>query len=274
MAVKVGINGFGRIGRNFFRAKVREGRGHRCRRDQRPGGRRRRWRTCSSTTPSSAGSRAASKCGDGSIVAAGEEFKVLAERDPAEPPVGRPRRRRRARVDGLLHEARPGAQQHLDAGASKVVISAPATDPDVTIVLGVNDDAYDKASAQHHLERLVHDELRRADGEGAPRRIHDRARLHDDDPRVHERPEHPRPAARGPAACSSGRDQPDPDVDRRRARDRPRAARAAGEGRRHVAIRAPVPTGSIVDLVVASDEGGHRRRGQRGLPRGGRHRPR
>jgi len=44
---------------------------------------------------------------------------------------------------------RAGAQKHLDAGAKKVVISAPATDPDITIVLGVNDDAYDPAS--HHI---------------------------------------------------------------------------------------------------------------------------
>ena len=44
---------------------------------------------------------------------------------------------------------RDGAQKHLDAGAKKVVISAPATDPDITIVLGVNDDAYDKDS--HHI---------------------------------------------------------------------------------------------------------------------------
>ena len=44
---------------------------------------------------------------------------------------------------------RDGAQKHLDAGAKKVVISAPATDPDVTIVLGVNDDAYDKEA--HHI---------------------------------------------------------------------------------------------------------------------------
>ncbi len=44
---------------------------------------------------------------------------------------------------------REGAQKHLDAGAKKVVISAPATDPDITVVLGVNDDQYDPAS--HHI---------------------------------------------------------------------------------------------------------------------------
>ena len=62
---------------------------------------------------------------------------------------------------------RDGAQKHIDAGAKKVIISAPATDPDITLVLGVNDDQYDAAKHDDHLERVVHDELRRADGEGA-----------------------------------------------------------------------------------------------------------
>ena len=64
---------------------------------------------------------------------------------------------------------RDGAQKHLDAGAKKVVISAPATDPDITLVLGVNDDEYDREQPPHRLERLLHDELRRAAREGAAR---------------------------------------------------------------------------------------------------------
>ena len=56
---------------------------------------------------------------------------------------------------------REGAQKHLDAGAKKVVISAPATDPDITLALGVNDDQYDPDAAPHHLERLLHHELPR-----------------------------------------------------------------------------------------------------------------
>ena len=73
---------------------------------------------------------------------------MLSERDPAALPwadIG---------VDVVVESTgfftdRDGAQKHLDAGATKVVISAPATDPDLTVVLGVNDDAYDPES--HHI---------------------------------------------------------------------------------------------------------------------------
>jgi glyceraldehyde 3-phosphate dehydrogenase len=85
--------------------------------------------------------------GDGTIRAGDFELKILAERDPAALPWGE------LGVEVVLESTgfftdREGAQKHLDAGAKKVVISAPATDPDVTIVLGVNDDAYDPASHQ------------------------------------------------------------------------------------------------------------------------------
>ena len=67
---------------------------------------------------------------------------MLSERDPAALPWGD------LGVDVVLEStgfftSRDGAQKHLDAGAKKVVISAPATDPDFTVVLGVNDDGYD-----------------------------------------------------------------------------------------------------------------------------------
>ena len=93
---------------------------------------------------------------------------MLSERDPAALPWGD------LGVDVVLESTgfftdREGAQKHLDAGAKKVVISAPATDPDITIVLGVNDDTYDPAVAPHRLERVVYDELRRSAREGAPR---------------------------------------------------------------------------------------------------------
>ena len=234
---RVGINGFGRIGRNFFRAHLERGGDFEivaandlgdaeddgapaearldARHSRRPGRGRRRRRSASATS----------------------EIKFLSERDPAELPWGE------LGIDVAIESTgfftkREGAQKHLDAGAKKVVISAPATDPDVTIVLGVNDKDYDPEQHDDHLERVVHDELRRAAREGAPRGVHDRARLHDDDPRVHERPAHARPAARGPAARARGGDQPHPDVDRRRARDRRRAARPEGQDRRHVDARA------------------------------------
>ena len=86
--------------------------------------------------------------GDGSLLVDGREVRALAERDPAELPwddLG---------VDVVIESTgffaeRADAAKHLDAGAKKVIISAPANEPDVTVVLGVNDDAYDPD--QHHV---------------------------------------------------------------------------------------------------------------------------
>jgi glyceraldehyde 3-phosphate dehydrogenase len=147
MAVRVGINGFGRIGRNFFRAQQELGAdleivalndlgdaktmAHLLRYDSNLG-----------PFPGEV------ELGEGVIRAGGEEMRILSERDPAALPWGD------LGVDVVLESTgfftdRAGAQKHLDAGAKKVVISAPATDPDLTIVLGVNDDAYDKDA--HHI---------------------------------------------------------------------------------------------------------------------------
>ncbi|MGH3043044.1 MAG: type I glyceraldehyde-3-phosphate dehydrogenase [Gaiellaceae bacterium] len=141
MSVRLGINGFGRIGRNFFRAAKKRGAdveivavndlgdaktmAHLLKYDSVLG-------------PFEGEVEAA----EGAIRVDGAELKLLNERDPSALPwesLG---------VDVVLESTglftkREQAQLHLDAGASKVVISAPATDPDVTIVLGVNDDAYD-----------------------------------------------------------------------------------------------------------------------------------
>jgi len=147
MALRVGINGFGRIGRNFFRAQVALGAdidivalndlgdaetmAHLLRYDSNLG-------------PFQEEVRLA----DGVLHAAGEEVRMLSERDPAELPWGD------LEVDVVVESTgifttRDGAQQHLNAGAKKVLISAPAIDPDITVVLGVNDDAYDPDS--HHI---------------------------------------------------------------------------------------------------------------------------
>jgi len=144
MGIRVGINGFGRIGRNFFRAQVALGAdieivalndvgdaktmAHLLRYDSNLG-------------PFQGEVELAGDV----LRAGGEEVRMLSERDPAALPwsdLG---------VDVVVESTgfftdREGAQKHLDAGAKKVVISAPATDPDITIVLGVNDDAYDPAS--------------------------------------------------------------------------------------------------------------------------------
>jgi glyceraldehyde 3-phosphate dehydrogenase len=145
--VRVGINGFGRIGRNFFRARLKRGgdfeivaandlgdtktMAHLLRYD---------------STLGPLGEEV--EVGDGTIRAGDFELKMLAERDPAALPWGD------LGVDVVLESTgfftdREGAQKHIDAGAKKVVISAPATEPDVTLVLGVNDDAYDPAA--HHV---------------------------------------------------------------------------------------------------------------------------
>ena len=266
MAIRVGINGFGRIGRNFFRAQLEREGGHRDRRGERPRRRRRRWRTCSSTTRTSGRSTGDVELGDGVIRAGGEEIKLLSERDPGAIPWGD------LGVDVVLESTgfftkRDGAQKHLDAGAKKVVISAPATDPDITIVLGVNDDAYDKDA--HHIvsnascttncvapmAKVLHDAF--TIEQGFMTTIH--AYTNDQ--------QHPRPAARGPAPRPCGRDQPDPDLDRRRPGDRARAARAARGRSTACRCARPVPTGSVTDLVVTRRPRDDRGRGERGVPR-------
>jgi glyceraldehyde 3-phosphate dehydrogenase len=82
------------------------------------------------------------------IVVNGKEIKILAIRNPAELPW------KELKVDVVLEStglftAKEKASQHLTAGASKVIISAPATDPDLTVVLGVNHGEYDKN--KHHI---------------------------------------------------------------------------------------------------------------------------
>jgi glyceraldehyde 3-phosphate dehydrogenase len=142
MAVKVGINGFGRIGRNVFRAAKEANAdidfvavndlvdtatmAHLLKYDsilgRYPGG--------------------VEVDGD-TIIAGGDEVKVLSERDPAALPWGE------LGVDVVIEStgfftARADAAKHLQAGAKKVIISAPAKEPDVTVALGVNfDSAYD-----------------------------------------------------------------------------------------------------------------------------------
>ena len=147
MATRVGINGFGRIGRNFYRAYLQknpdfeivavndlaspEVLAHVLKYDSSHGV-----------------LEGQVEHGDGEISVDGKSFEVLSERDPTALPWAD------RGVDVVIESTglftdREGASQHLTAGAKKVVISAPATDPDVTLVLGVNDDKYDPA--QHNL---------------------------------------------------------------------------------------------------------------------------
>ena len=144
---RVGINGFGRIDRNFFRAAQERGAdfeivafndlgdvptmAHLLRHDSVLGP-----------------FKGTVEVEGGSLKVDGKELKGLAERDPANLPWGD------LGVDVVIESTgfftdRASAQKHLDAGAKKVIISAPATDPDITLVLGVNDDQYD--AEQHAI---------------------------------------------------------------------------------------------------------------------------
>src|SRR5438105_5108854 len=147
MAIKVGINGFGRIGRNFYRAYLDKDPGfdvvavndlaapdvlaHVLRYD------------------SSHGVLDADITHSDSEISVDESsFQVLSEREPDKLPWSELGVEIVVESTGLFTD-REGASKHLDAGAKKVIISAPATDPDITLVLGVNFDAYDKE--KHHV---------------------------------------------------------------------------------------------------------------------------
>ena len=143
MSVRVGINGFGRIGRNFFRAARKRNSdieviavndlgdaktmAHLLKYDSVLG-------------PLDEEVEAV----DGGIRAGDVELRLLNEKDPSALPWGDLGVQVVVESTGLFTK-REDAQKHLEAGADKVVISAPATDPDVTLVIGVNDEAYDKA---------------------------------------------------------------------------------------------------------------------------------
>jgi len=147
MSVKVAINGFGRIGRNVFRAAAESGADIEFvaindLTDNRTLAHLLKYDSILGRFPEEV------EATEGSIIVGGKEIRALAERDPAKLPwadLG---------VDVVLEStgfftARPDAAKHLDAGAKKVIISAPAKDPDVTVALGVNFGDYDPES--HHI---------------------------------------------------------------------------------------------------------------------------
>ena len=107
------------------------------------------------------------EAGDHSIIIDGREIKILSEKDPAALPWGDLGVEIVLESTGLFTDATK-ARAHIDAGARKVIISAPAKGEDITIVLGVNEERYDPATAPHHQQRLVHDELPRPGGQGRP----------------------------------------------------------------------------------------------------------
>ena len=247
MAVRVGINGFGRIGRNIFRAAHEAGidlefvavnditdaamLAHLLKYDSTYG-----------RFPGTVEAR------DDAIAVDGSEVRVLSVRDPGDLPWGD------LGVDVVIESTglftkRDAASKHLDAGAKKVVISAPATDPDVTVALGVNfDDAYDPE--RHHIisnascttnclapvAKVLHEAV------GIERGLMTTIHAYTADQRLQDMPHKDRRRARAAAVnlipTTTG------------------AARAVGlvlpelDGKLNgLAVRAPVPTGSVVDLV-------------------------
>jgi len=146
VTIRVGINGFGRIGRNFWRA-VNAGEGDRGFEivaandlgDVATMAHLLKYDSVIGTLPYDV-----SVSGD--IIQVGaKSIKILAERDPAKLPWGD------LGVDVVIESTGlfttgPAARAHIEAGAKKVIISAPAKDEDITIVMGVNDEKYDPAA--------------------------------------------------------------------------------------------------------------------------------
>ena len=246
MAVRVGINGFGRIGRNFFRAHLQRGGDFEVVAANDLGDAETMAYLLKYDSVLGPLGREVTHT-DGSISVDGQEIKLLAERDPGSLPwsdLG---------VDVVVESTgfftdRDGAAKHLVGGAKKVIISAPAKGPDVTIVLGVNEDDYDpeahdvisNASCTTNcvapLAKVLHDEL--TIEQGFMTTIH----AYTNDQRVldlpHEDLRRARAAAINLIPTSTG------------------AAKAIGivmpdlQGKVDgMSMRAPVPTGSIVDLV-------------------------
>jgi glyceraldehyde 3-phosphate dehydrogenase len=147
MGTKVGINGFGRIGRNFYRSYLKKSPGFEvvAVNDLAPSDVLAHMLKYDTTHGRLDGEISHS---EDEISVDGNSFKVLSERDASALPWQDMGVEVVIESTGLFTD-REGASQHLTAGAKKVVISAPATDPDITIVLGVNDDKYDPE--QHHL---------------------------------------------------------------------------------------------------------------------------
>ncbi|GGN50115.1 type I glyceraldehyde-3-phosphate dehydrogenase [Streptomyces kronopolitis] len=147
MTIRVGINGFGRIGRNYFRALLEQGADieivgvndltdnatlvHLLKYDTILG----RLKQNVSHT-------------DDTITVGNQTFKTMAERDPANLPWAELGADIVIESTGIFTK-KADAAKHLQAGAKKVLISAPAKDEDITIVMGVNQDKYD--AAQHHV---------------------------------------------------------------------------------------------------------------------------
>src|ERR1700760_383743 len=255
MPVRVGINGFGRIGRNVFRAA--KARGEEL-------GEEIEWVAVNDLTDEATLAHLLKydsilgpypgtvEAEAGALEVDGKTIKVLAERDPAALPWGE------LGVDVVIESTglftdRDSASKHLAQGAKKVVISAPATDPDATVVLGVNfDEAYDRenhkivsnASCTTNclapVAKVINDTV------GIEHGLMTTIHAYTADQRLQDMPHKDLRRARAAAInlipASTG------------------AAKAIGvvipdlQGKLNgFAVRAPVPTGSVVDLTIEAE---------------------
>jgi glyceraldehyde 3-phosphate dehydrogenase len=254
MSVRVGINGFGRIGRNAFRAAQ-------ARSASAAGEEAIEWVAVNDLTDAKTLAHLLKydsilgpypgtvSVGEGALEVDGRELKVFAERDPGALPWGE------LGVDVVIESTglftdRANAAKHLAGGAKKVIVSAPASDPDATVVLGVNfDEVYDRNS---------HDVISNAscttnclgpvakvlnDTVGVKHGLMTTIHAYTADQRLQDMPHKDLRRARAAAInlipASTG------------------AAKAIGlvipalQGKLNgFAVRAPVPTGSVVDLTV------------------------
>ncbi len=251
MPVRVGINGFGRIGRNVFRAAMAREDAHEIEwvavndlTDSKTLAHLLKYDSILGPYPGEVAMR-----DDHAIVVDGRELRVLAERDPAALPW------KDLGVDVVIESTglftdRDSAAKHLAGGAKKVVISAPATNPDVTVVLGVNfDSAYDRdthdviSNASCTTNCLAPAAKVLVDTVGVKHGLMTTIHAYTADQRLQDLPHKDLRRARAAAInlipASTG------------------AAKAIGlvvpelQGKLHgFAVRAPVPTGSVVDLTV------------------------
>jgi len=247
MPVRVGINGFGRIGRNIMRAALGDKNidfvaindltsahtlAHLLKYDSVLGN-----------------LHAKVEAKEDSIAVDGDEFKVLQHRDPAQLPW------KDLGVDVVFESTglftnRDAAAKHLAAGAKKVVITAPAKGPDFSVVLGVNDELYDPA--RHHiisnascttnclapLAKVLHQTF--GIKKGWMTTIHS----------YNQRPAAARPAAQGSAPGARRRTLDDSDHDRRGGGGR-RSAGPSSRGKLDgISMRVPTPNVSCVDLAA------------------------
>jgi len=248
MAVRVGINGFGRIGRNVFRSAMSRAKGEveivavNDLTDAKTLAYLLKYDSVFGLYPGTV-----EHVGD-AIVVDGTPVRVMAERDPADLAWGD------MGVDIVVEStgfftARPDAAKHLAGGAKKVIISAPAKDPDITIVMGVNDDQYDPATqdvisnASCTTNCLAPVAKVLDDAFGLEQGFMTTCHAYTNDQRILDLPHSDLRRARAAALSiiptSTG------------------AARAIGEVLPHlkgkldgIALRVPTPDGSVVDLVA------------------------